>query len=101
MYVVHSTFKVPPEKAEEVISIYQNRSRKVDQAEGFLRFLLFQNDKKQGELTVHMEWESKEYYLKWVTSSEFKEIHDLEKKYPDQELAAVIPTVEKYKVVAL
>ncbi len=35
MYIVHSTFKIPEEKAQEVISIYQNRSRLVDQAKGF------------------------------------------------------------------
>ncbi|MBP1943259.1 hypothetical protein J2Z26_003037 [Bacillus luteolus] len=38
--------------------------------------------------------------MKWVTSEEFKKIHELEKKYPDQELAQVIPKVEQYKVVA-
>ncbi|RLQ95501.1 antibiotic biosynthesis monooxygenase family protein [Falsibacillus albus] len=100
MYVVHSTFKVPDSKADEVISIYQNRSRLVDQAKGFQKFLLFQNEKRQGELTVHMEWDSKENYMNWVTSKEFKQIHELEKKYPDQELAAVVPTIQKYRVVA-
>ncbi len=28
MYVVHSTFKAPEDKAEEVIAIYRNRSKK-------------------------------------------------------------------------
>lgn len=40
MYIVHSTFDVPEEKAEEVISIYQNRSGFVDQAPGFVNFSL-------------------------------------------------------------
>ncbi len=33
MFIVHSTFRMPNEKAEEVISIYQNRSRLVDKAQ--------------------------------------------------------------------
>jgi heme-degrading monooxygenase HmoA len=99
MYIVHSTFSVPEEKADEVISIYHNRSRKVDQSIGFEKFLLLQNTKKPGDITVHMEWRTKEDYLNWVTSEEFKRIHELEKKYPDQELASVIPKVTQYKVV--
>ncbi|MDT8862054.1 antibiotic biosynthesis monooxygenase [Alkalihalobacillus sp. MEB130] len=100
MYIVHSTFKVPEEKAAEVIEIYKNRSRRVDKAEGFIDFRLLQNAKRKGELTVQLEWHSKEHYLTWVRSQEFKEIHELEKKYPDQELASVIPEVHQYEVVA-
>ncbi|MET3730188.1 heme-degrading monooxygenase HmoA [Fictibacillus halophilus] len=100
MYTVFSTFDVPNEKADEVINIYKNRSRSVDKADGFVDFLLLQNDKRAGELTVQLLFDSKDAYLKWVRSEEFKKIHDLEKKYPDQELAAVIPTVKQYKVVA-
>jgi heme oxygenase (mycobilin-producing) len=100
MYTVFSTFDVPDNKAEEVINIYKNRSRSVDKADGFVDFLLLQNDKRAGELTVQLIFSTKEAYLKWVRSEDFKKIHDLEKKYPDQELAAVIPTVKQYKVVA-
>ncbi|WP_416730238.1 antibiotic biosynthesis monooxygenase family protein [Fictibacillus sp. JL2B1089] len=100
MYTVFSTFDVPNEKADEVINIYKNRSRSVDNADGFVDFLLLQNDKRAGELTVQLIFTSKDAYLKWVRSEEIKKIHDLEKKYPDQELAAVIPTVKQYKVVA-
>ncbi|MCM3708065.1 MULTISPECIES: antibiotic biosynthesis monooxygenase family protein [Cytobacillus] len=100
MYTVFSTFDVPDEKSEEVIRIYRNRSRSVDQAEGFVDFMLLQNDKRAGELTVQLIFDTKENYLNWVRSEDFKKIHDLEKKYPDQELAAVIPKVAQYKVVA-
>ncbi|PAE24938.1 MULTISPECIES: antibiotic biosynthesis monooxygenase [Bacillaceae] len=100
MYTVFSTFDVPDEKSEEVIRIYKNRSRSVDQAEGFVDFLLLQNDKRAGELTVQLIFDTKENYINWVRSEDFKRIHDLEKKYPDQELAAVIPKVAQYKVVA-
>ncbi|MDW0113041.1 antibiotic biosynthesis monooxygenase [Sporosarcina saromensis] len=100
MYIVNSTFQVPPEKADEVIRIYNNRSKRVDRAEGFLSFQLLQNQKRAGELVVHMEWQTREHYLQWVRSEEFKEIHELEKKYPDQELASIIPKVSQYKVVS-
>ncbi|MCG3086444.1 antibiotic biosynthesis monooxygenase family protein [Sporosarcina cyprini] len=100
MYIVNSTFIVPEEKAEEVIGIYQNRSKLVDQADGFLSFQLLQNQKRTGELVVHMEWASKDQYLNWVRSEQFKQIHELERKYPDQELASIIPKVNQYKVVA-
>ena len=100
IFSVFSTFKVPGEKSEEVINIYRNRSRKVDQAPGFIDFFLLQNEKHPDELTIQLLFEKKEDYLSWVRSNQFKEIHDLEKKYPDQELANVIPTVTKYKVVS-
>ena len=100
MYIVNSTFIVPEEKAEEVIGIYQNRSKLVDLADGFLSFQLLQNQKRAGELVVHMEWATREQYLNWVRSEQFKQIHELERKYPDQELASIIPKVNQYKVVA-
>ncbi|MED4533271.1 antibiotic biosynthesis monooxygenase [Metabacillus fastidiosus] len=100
MYTVFSTFDVPDGKSDEVINIYKNCSRSVDNAPGFVDFLLLQNDKRSGELTVQLIFETKEDYLNWVRSTDFKRIHDLEKKYPDQELAAVIPKVTQYKVVA-
>lgn len=100
MYIVTSTVLVSPEKTDEVIDIYRNRSKRVDRNEGFLSFKLIQNVKKKNELTVHMEWKSKDAYLNWARSQEFKEIHDMEKNYPDQELAGIIPTVRQYEVVA-
>ncbi|WP_444684679.1 antibiotic biosynthesis monooxygenase family protein [Alkalicoccus luteus] len=100
MYTVFSTFHVPEEKADEVIGIYQNRSRIVDNAPGFLDFLLLQNDKKAGEITVQLFFDTKESYMNWVRGGDFKRIHDLEKKYPDQELASIIPSVSQHKVVA-
>ncbi|UOQ86437.1 antibiotic biosynthesis monooxygenase family protein [Gracilibacillus salinarum] len=100
MYIVHSIFDVPAEKADEVIHIYKKRSRMVDKWPGFIDFQLLQNDRKPGELTVQISWESKQAYLDWVTSEEYQRIHDLEKKYPDKELANIVPKVYKYKVVA-
>ncbi|NJP38511.1 antibiotic biosynthesis monooxygenase family protein [Alkalicoccus luteus] len=100
MYTVFSTFHVPAEKADEVIGIYKNRSRIVDNAPGFLDFLLLQNDKKAGEITVQLFFDTKESYMNWVRGEDFMRIHDLEKKYPDQDLAAIIPSVSQHKVVA-
>ncbi|MCA1024740.1 MULTISPECIES: antibiotic biosynthesis monooxygenase family protein [Cytobacillus] len=99
MYTVFSTFDVNESKADEVIEIYKNRSRLVDKADGFVDFMLLQNDKRKGELTVQLIFETKEDYLRWVRSKDFQRIHDLEKKYPDKELAAVIPKVSQFKVV--
>ncbi|MCA0971721.1 antibiotic biosynthesis monooxygenase [Halobacillus litoralis] len=100
MFVVDSTVVVPDHKADDLIHIYRNRSKLVDQAEGFLSFQLLQNDRKPGELTVHMEWESKQAYLNWARSEQFKKIHELEKRYPDEELQGIVPKVKKYEVVA-
>ncbi|TLS34952.1 antibiotic biosynthesis monooxygenase family protein [Pseudalkalibacillus caeni] len=100
MYIVNSIVNVPVEKAEEVIGIYQKRSKLVDDYKGFISFQLLQNEQKPEELTVHMQWESKQDYLNWVTSDAYKRVHDLEKNYPDQELASVKPKVQRFKVVA-
>ncbi|GEN54309.1 MULTISPECIES: antibiotic biosynthesis monooxygenase family protein [Halobacillus] len=100
MFVVDSMVQVPDHKADDLIDIYRKRSRLVDQADGFISFQLLQNDRKPGELTVHLEWESKEAYLNWARSEQFKKIHELEKQYPDQELQGIVPKVSKYEVVA-
>ncbi|MFP7495103.1 antibiotic biosynthesis monooxygenase family protein [Terribacillus saccharophilus] len=100
MYIVHSIFDVPAEKAEEVIAIYRNRSKLVDQAPGFRQFQLLHNQKKSGELTVEITWKDKQSYIDWVSGEDFKRIHELEKKYPDQELAAIRPIVKMFEVVA-
>ncbi|MFC3342878.1 antibiotic biosynthesis monooxygenase family protein [Paenibacillus abyssi] len=100
MYIVQSVVEVPLEKVEEVIGLYRNRSRSVDKQPGFLSFQLLQNEPKPEELIVHMTWESKEHYVAWVTSEDFKRIHELEKKYPDQELASIKPVVRRYHVRA-
>lgn len=100
MYIVDSLVTVPEHKVNDLIKIYQNRSRSVDQAEGFISFQLLQNDRRPGELTVHMEWKDKDSYLKWARSDDFKRIHELEKNYPDQELVGYVPKVSRYKVVA-
>jgi len=43
MYVVHSTIVVPDEWMEDVIALYRDRSRLVDQWPGFVSFsLLFE-----------------------------------------------------------
>ncbi len=100
MYIVQSIVRVPIEKVEEVIGLYRNRSRLVDQAPGFLSFQLLQNENDPEELTVHMTWSEKSHYIAWVTSDDFKRIHELEKKYPDQQLASIRPTVRRFEVVA-
>ena len=100
MYIVQSVVEVPAHKAEEIIGLYVNRSRLVDKQPGFMSFQLLQNENKPGELTVHMTWDKKDSYVAWVTSDDFKRIHDLEKKYPDQELAAIKPVVRRYAVRA-
>lgn len=100
MYIVQSIVEVPVHKAEDLVQLYVNRSRSVDKQPGFLSFQLLQNEHKPGELTVHMTWEKKEHYLAWVTSEDFKRIHELEKKYPDQELVGIKPMVRRYHVRA-
>ncbi|WP_433617987.1 antibiotic biosynthesis monooxygenase family protein [Paenibacillus cellulositrophicus] len=100
MYIVHSTVVVPADKADEVIHIYNHRSKLVDRTPGFHSFMLLQNERKPHELTVQITWETKEDYLRWARGEDFKRVHELEKQYPDQELAAIIPQVSKYKVVA-
>ncbi|WP_026691637.1 antibiotic biosynthesis monooxygenase family protein [Alteribacter aurantiacus] len=100
MYIVHSVVTIPEEKSDEVIGLYKNRSKLVDEAEGFISFKLLQNRHKAGELTVQMEWETEKDYLDWIRSDDFKRIHELEKKYPDKELANIKARVHQYKVVA-
>src|SRR5574342_377140 len=100
MYIVHSTVNVPEGKVDEVISIYQKRSRLVDEYEGFISFQLLQNEQTPSELTVQISWDTKEHYIAYITSEAYKKVHELEKNYPDQELAAIKPKVQRFMVVA-
>lgn len=100
MYIVQSTVVVPQDKAEEVIRIYKGRSRLVDRAPGFQAFALLQNERKPWELTVQITWNTKEDYMRWAVSDDFKRVHELEKQYPDQELASIVPKIRKFAVVA-
>lgn len=100
MYIVHSTVLIPEGKSDEVISIYQNRSRLVDEYEGFISFQLLQNEQMPSELTVQICWDTKENYINYITSDAYKKVHELEKNYPDQELASIRPKVQRYMVVA-
>jgi heme-degrading monooxygenase HmoA len=100
MYIVHSTVVIPEGKIDEVISIYKKRSRFVDEYEGFISFQLLQNEQDPAELTVQICWETKDHYIKYITSDDYKKVHELEKNYPDQELASIRPKVQRYKVVA-
>jgi heme-degrading monooxygenase HmoA len=100
MYIVHSTVYIPEGKVDEVIGIYQNRSRLVDGYEGFISFQLLQNEQTPAELTVKICWETKENYIQYITSDAYRKVHELEKNYPDQELASIRPKVQRYKVVA-
>ena len=83
-----------------MIGIYQKRSRLVDEYEGFISFRLLQNEQLPSELTVRISWDSKGNYIKYITSDAYKKVHELEKNYPDQELASIRPSVGRYKVVA-
>lgn len=100
MYIVHSTVLIPEGKIDEVISIYQKRSRLVDEYEGFISFKLLQSEQTPSELTVQICWDSKDNYINYITSDAYKKVHELEKNYPDQELASIRPKVQRYKVVA-
>ncbi|ANF96442.1 antibiotic biosynthesis monooxygenase family protein [Paenibacillus bovis] len=100
MYIVQSIVQVPEHKAEELVEVYRNRSRSVDRQPGFVSFQLLQSETTPGELIVHMSWDTKESYMAWVQSSDFKRIHELEKAYPDQELTDIKPAVRRYLVRA-
>ncbi|TDY44606.1 heme-degrading monooxygenase HmoA [Alicyclobacillus sacchari] len=100
MFIVHSTIVVPLDKVSEVISIYRQRSGRVDTWPGFLSFQLLQNEHRPEELTVQLTWQDKDSYLAWARSEDFRRVHELEKHYPDADLRLVRPTVRKYQVVA-
>lgn len=100
MYIVHSTVIVPSEKTDEVVGIYKKRSRLVDEYKGFVSFHLLQNEQRPEELTVQICWETKEDYMKYITSDAYKKVHELERNYPDQQLASIKPKVQRYVMVA-
>ncbi|WP_062309336.1 antibiotic biosynthesis monooxygenase family protein [Alicyclobacillus sendaiensis] len=100
MYVVYSTIVVPDEWMEDVIALYRDRSRLVDQWPGFVSFALLRNEHRRNELTVQLTWMSKADYLNWARSEDFRRVHARERELIAAGFPAVKPLVRKYEVVA-
>ncbi len=100
MYIVQSIIQVPGYKTEDLIGIYRNRSRLVDEQPGFVSFQLLQSETAPEEFVVQTTWQTKSDYIAWVKGTDFQRIHELERQYPDQELSDIKPTVKRYVVRA-
>lgn len=75
MYVVCSTFRVAPDNAEDVDSLYKLREHLVDTFEGFLGIDVFRNDADPTEFTLLARWTDKRRYEVYRKSDAFTIAH--------------------------
>jgi len=84
MYVVCSTFRVAPENAEDIDTLYKMREHLVDDFAGFLGIDVFRNDADPTEFTLLARWSTKCTYEAYRKSPAFTIAHrrmmDLSKK---------------------
>ncbi|SIT03849.1 antibiotic biosynthesis monooxygenase family protein [Alicyclobacillus vulcanalis] len=100
MYVVHSTIEVSSDWLDDVVALYQERSRLVDRWPGFISFALLQNEHRPNELTIQLVWQSKTHYLAWARSEDFRRVHERERELAAHGFPHPRPVVRKYEVVA-
>jgi heme-degrading monooxygenase HmoA len=75
VYIVQSIIQVPGYKTEDLIGIYRNRSRLVDEQPGFVSFQLLQSETAPEEFVVQTTWQTKSDYIAWVKGTDFQRIH--------------------------
>jgi heme-degrading monooxygenase HmoA len=101
MYVSMSRLRVPPERAQSLVTAFRNRVRLVDAADGFVDLQVWQSDRDEGELIMVSRWRDRDAFKAYMRSAEHRVSHDR----IDPELQAAIKLerlehLHTYEVVA-
>lgn len=97
-YVSVSRLRVPPERADELITAFRARVGLVDGFEGFEDLEVWQNDRDPGELTMVSRWRDRECFKAYMKSREHRVSHD--RIAPDLDAAIKLEKLEHLHVVA-
>jgi len=101
MYVSMSRLRVPPERAQSLVTAFRNRVGLVDAADGFVDLQVWQSDRDEGELIMVSRWRDRDAFKAYMRSAEHRVSHDR----IDPELQAAIKLerlehLHTYEVVA-
>jgi heme-degrading monooxygenase HmoA len=98
MYVSLSRLRVPPERADELVTAFRARSGLVESFDGFVDLQVWQNDRDPGELTMVSRWRDRACFTTYMRSREHRVSHD--RIDPDLDAAITLEKLEHLHVVA-
>jgi len=70
-----SRLAIPAERAAELISAFRDRSRLVDDADGFVDLQVWQSDRDAGEVLMVSRWRDRETFKAYMKSDAHKASH--------------------------
>jgi heme-degrading monooxygenase HmoA len=93
--------RVPPPRAPELVTAFQNRARLVDQVDGFVDLEVWQSDRDPSELIMVSRWRDRAAFRDYMKS----EAHKVSHSRVDRGLDAAIDLralehLHTYRVVA-
>lgn len=74
MFIAMNRFHVAPGKGQEFEALWRERETYLDQVPGFVHFALLRGD-EEDEYLSHSTWESREAFIAWTESGEFRKGH--------------------------
>lgn len=74
MFIAMNQFQVNPERAGEFEQMWRERESYLHTFDGFIQFALLKGD-IPGDYVSHSTWESREAFLAWAQSEDFRKAH--------------------------
>ncbi len=102
MYISMSRLRVPPERADELVTAFRGRMRAVETHEGFIDLQVWRSDRDGGdELCMVSRWRDRECFKRYMRSADHRASH--ERIDPELKAAIRLERLEHmhtYEVVA-
>lgn len=75
MYVSMSRLAIPSERSAELISAFKDRSRRVEDADGFIDLQVWQSDRDAGEILMVSRWRDRDTFKAYMKSDAHRASH--------------------------
>lgn len=77
MFIAMNRFKIIKGQEEAFEQIWSSRRTKLDEMQGFIAFHLLKGPEREDHTlySSHTSWETKEHFLAWTTSQQFRDSH--------------------------
>lgn len=99
-YITMNHFKIKPEYADEYVKVWENARVRHQDVDGFLDFKFLREDTKSDEYVLFSSyalWESKEKFLAWTKSEQFRNSHKT--GHANRDMYLEHPRLECYEVL--
>jgi heme oxygenase (mycobilin-producing) len=101
MYVSMSRLRIPPDRADDLVTAFRGRMGAVDSYDGFIDLQVWQSDRDSGELIMVSRWQNREAFKTYMRGADHKASHG---RIPDDLQAAIkleaLEHLYTYEVVA-